>query len=122
MSVTQVSGTYGNDPTAALLRDLYSLRGWTGGDVVRRVEIVDRAIAMLDGSDACFGHCDTEGWYSECVSKKADVPDVHSEPSDPRAEAERRWPPTTGGALTNSRRDMNDEFVAGALWAGGEGR
>lgn len=38
-----------DDEREALLRDLYTLRGWSGGDVVRRIQIVDRAIAALQG-------------------------------------------------------------------------
>lgn len=38
-----------------------------------------------DSATACFGHCDKEGWYSECVSKRADaeVAEPPGEPSDP---------------------------------------
>jgi hypothetical protein len=40
-----------DDEREALLRDLYTLRGWTGGDVLRRIEIIDRAMAALSRSD-----------------------------------------------------------------------
>ena len=40
---------YDYNPREALLRDLYSLRGWTGGDAVSRAEIIDRAMAFVIG-------------------------------------------------------------------------
>lgn len=89
------SHTPTDDEREALLGDLYTLRGWTGGDVVRRIEIIDRAMAARrsevpepsgpwDRATACFGHCDKEGWHSECVSKKADaeLSEPQGEPSD----------------------------------------
>lgn len=38
---------YDYNPQEALLRDLYSLRGWSGGDAATRVEIIDRAMAFV---------------------------------------------------------------------------
>lgn len=40
------------DEREELLRDLYTLRSNTGGPVLRRIEIVDRALAALSRSDA----------------------------------------------------------------------
>lgn len=40
-----------DDEREMLLRDLYTLRGWIGGDVVRRIEIIDRALAALSRSE-----------------------------------------------------------------------
>lgn len=46
-AVFEKAHTPTDDKREALLRDLYSLRGWSGGDVVRRIEIIDRAMAAL---------------------------------------------------------------------------
>ncbi|PRB14482.1 hypothetical protein [Microbacterium sp. MYb62] len=56
------------DEREALLRDLYTLRGWSGGDVARRIEIIDRAMAAL-------GH-------PEVPEPSADWDRVHDRPAD----------------------------------------
>ncbi|MFJ4997133.1 hypothetical protein ACIP5T_03210 [Microbacterium sp. NPDC088619] len=58
----------------------------------RRSEVPEPS-GPWDSATACFGHCDTEGWYSECVSKRADaeVAEPQGEPSDAQvAEIEQR--------------------------------
>lgn len=44
---TQEVTAYDYNPRETLLRDLYSLRGWTGGDAASRAEIIDRAMAFV---------------------------------------------------------------------------
>ena len=73
-----------------------------------------------DSSRACFGHCDKEGWYSECVSKAAPPTDDEREATEneARARAEDEYPdrliPYWGeGAVMEARK----HFVKGAVWA-----
>lgn len=40
-----------------------------------------------DTARACFGHCDQEGWYSECVSKPADPEHLSAPPTDDERES-----------------------------------
>lgn len=34
--------------------------------------LAEALVPPWDSDKACFGHCDKEGWYSECVSKKCE--------------------------------------------------
>lgn len=52
-------------------------------DTLRRFSVVPESTGPWDNPLSCFGHCDKEGWYAECVSKKADAEaEPQGEPSD----------------------------------------
>lgn len=53
----------------------------------RRSEVLEPS-GPWDLPTSCFGHCDKEGWYGECVSKKADAEvEPQGEPSDAMVKA-----------------------------------
>lgn len=52
----------------------------------RRSEVPEPS-GPWDLPTSCFGHCDKEGWYGECVSKKADAEvEPQGVPSDAQVE------------------------------------
>lgn len=47
LEAAEKAHTATDDEREALLRDLYTLRGWSGGNINRRIDIIDRTMSVL---------------------------------------------------------------------------
>lgn len=75
-----MSGPDGYTPTTDDIRDIIEWRHRFASDRLDLAAfnrwlkgLAEALVPPWDSDRACFGHCDKEGWHSECVSKAVDM-------------------------------------------------